>query len=230
MLDALDRRRSRALEASGDPGDRAKSRWLATAPGPELTWGATLGGDAFVAAARSHGAFGEDRAVLEVGPGYGRILSSCLEQRVPFARYVGLDLSAENVRHLSDAFDDPRVEFVQGDVETTDLDRPVDTVVSSLTFKHLYPSFAAALANLSRQLSGRGIVLFDLIEGSRRYFQRDEKTYIREYGRDEVERILAAASLRVLAFDEVAHDAEHKRLLVVAAPTTLPPRRPAASN
>jgi SAM-dependent methyltransferase len=130
---------------------------------------------------------------------------------------MGLDLSAENVRQLSREFPDPRFEFVEGDAESARLGTQVDTVISSLTFKHLYPSFELALRNLAGQLSQRGVVLFDLIEGSRRYFERDETTYIREYSREEVGELLARAPLELVGFDTVAHDRQHVRLLVVAA-------------
>ena len=219
-IDRADRQRSERLERASDAPEVAKSRWRATAPGPELTWGKELTGDAFVDRAVAHHAFGPDRTVLEVGPGYGRILRTCLERSVPFHRWVGLDLSAENVRHLSREFPDPRIEFVEGDAESARVDTPVDTVISSLTFKHIYPSFELALRNLAGQLSERGLVLFDLIEGSRRYFEWDEITYIREYSREEVGELLARAPLELVGFDTVAHDREHVRLLVVAAATS----------
>jgi SAM-dependent methyltransferase len=219
LVDRADRERSERLERANDGPELAKSRWRATAPGPELTWGKQLTGDAFVERAVAHHAFGPDRTVLEVGPGYGRILRSCLERSVPFHRWVGLDLSAENVQHLSRKFPDPRIEFVEGDAESARVDTPVDTVISSLTFKHIYPSFEVALRNLARQLSERGLVLFDLIEGTRRYFHWDEITYVREYSRDDVEDLLARTTLELVGFDTVAHDREHVRLLVVAAET-----------
>ena len=215
----LDRHRSERLERANDAPKLAKSRWRAPAPGPGLTWGKRLTGDAFVDRAMAHHAFGPDRTVLEIGPGYGRILRTCLERSVPFRRWVGLDLSAHNVRLLSREFPDPRIEFVEGDVESARLDTPVDTVISSLTFKHLYPSFELALRNLAGQLSERGLVLFDLIEGSRRYFETDETTYIREYSRKEVRKLVARVALELVGFDTVAHDREHVRLLVVAAAT-----------
>jgi SAM-dependent methyltransferase len=216
LIEAVHRARLRRLESRGDPTVRARARWLRAHPGPDLTWGRALDGGDFVAKAGGHGAFGSDRVLLEIGPGYGRILRSCLEAGAPFGRYIGLDLSADNVDHLRQAFADPRVDFVTGDVETADLEVEVDTVLSSLTFKHLYPSFEPALANLARQLSARGLVVFDLIEGRGRYFEPDEITYIREYGRLEVEAIVDRAGLRLVGFDEVVHDPEHRRLLVVA--------------
>lgn len=212
-----DRQRLKRLERTNDAPELAKSRWRATAPGPGLTWGKELTGDAFVDRAVAHHAFGPERMVLEIGPGYGRILRTCLERSLPFHRWVGLDLSAEHVRHLSREFPDPRIEFIEGDAESARLDTPVDTVISSLTFKHIYPSFELALRNIAGQLSERGLVLFDLIEGSRRYFERDEITYIREYSREEVRKLLARAPLELVGFDTVAHDPEHVRLLVVAA-------------
>jgi SAM-dependent methyltransferase len=216
LIDAVHRARLRRIESRGDPTARARTRWLEARPGPDLTWGTALDGRDFVAKADAHGAFGSDRALLEIGPGYGRILRSCLQAGAPFGRYIGLDLSAENVEHLRQAFDDPRAEFVRGDAASADLDVEVDSVLSSLTFKHLYPSFEPALANVARQLSDRGLVLFDLIEGTRRYFEPDGVTYIREYGRREVEEILDRTGLQLLSFDEVVHDRDHRRLLVVA--------------
>ena len=93
-------------------------------------------------------------------------------------------------------------------------------MVSSLTFKHLFPSFERALSNLAGQMAAGGVVLFDLIEGSRRYFEDDGVTYIRWYERDEVEALLRACGLEPVAFEEVRHHATLARLLVVA-------RRPA---
>jgi hypothetical protein len=61
-------------------------------------------------------------------------------------------------------------------------------------------------------------VAFDLIEGHRRYFQSDGQTYIHQYTRFEVEKILERAGYFLKSFDEVAHDRDHVRLLVVATP------------
>jgi hypothetical protein len=60
------------------------------------------------------------------------------------------------------------------------------------------------------------LAVFDLIEGQRRYFAEDGVTYIRAYSRPEVEEILKAAGLELVAFDEVCHLPEYVRLLVVA--------------
>jgi SAM-dependent methyltransferase len=195
---------------------RARKRWLRAQPDRNLTWGYEVSGDAFVAKAEEHGAFGPGKAVLEVGPGYGRLLAACLERGVEFGHYLGVDLSSDNVRYLAERFTQPNVRFICADAETVALDEPIDSLISSLTLKHLFPSFERALVNLARRMRPGGLAVFDLIEGDRRYFERDGVTYIRWYMRPEVEAILDRAGLRLVAYDEVLHIAQARRLLVVA--------------
>ena len=207
-------------ESREEAWERSRTRWRAAEPTANLTWDVELTGDAFVDRAEDHGAFGEGKHVVEVGPGYGRLLATVSERGLPFAAYTGVDLSEANVAHLSGRFTDERVSFVCQDVEEVRFERPVDAVLSSLTFKHLFPSFERALSNLAGQMEPGGVVLFDLIEGSRRYFEDDGVTYIRWYERDEIEAILRACGLEPVAFEEVRHHPSLARLLVVA-------RRPA---
>lgn len=203
------------LESREDSWKRSRARWRAAQPTASLTWGAELTGDAFIDRAEHHGAFGPGRHVAEVGPGYGRLLRTVLERELPFGSYTGVDLSAENVAHLSAQFADERVSFVIADVEEVSFAAPVDAVLSSLTFKHLFPSFQTALANVASQMAPGGVLLFDLIEGSRRYFEEDAVTYIREYERPEVEAILTAEGIEPVAFEEIRHHPSLARLLVV---------------
>jgi SAM-dependent methyltransferase len=213
------RRRLRArlgLESREEAWERSRTRWRSARPTSALTWGAEVSGDAFVAKAEQHGVFGPGRAVLEVGPGYGRLLTSCIERDVAFASWMGIDISPDNVAYLNERFRRDGVRFVCADVETMALDEPVDSVISSLTFKHLFPSFEPALRNLAGHLRPGGVVVFDLIEGERRYFEDDDVTYIRWYTRPEVEGILPAAGLERVAFDEVRHHPDITRLLVIA--------------
>jgi SAM-dependent methyltransferase len=215
-VSVLDRRRLHRIEREGDARERSKLRWRSAAPGSGLTWGVELSGAPVVAAAQKHGIFGPDRTVLEIGPGYGRVVRACLERKIPFRRYIGLDVSAENVAHLRAAIDDPRVEFVHGDAESVSLGEPVHALLSTLTFKHLYPSFEAALANLEPQLRPGAPLMFDLIEGSREYFHRDGITFIREYAPAEVRTMLRRTSLELVTFDRIEHAPGRERLLVVA--------------
>jgi SAM-dependent methyltransferase len=216
----IDGLESRLHESHQEAWERSRTRWRGAKPTANLTWDAELSGDAFIDKAERYGAFGAGRAILEVGPGYGRLLASCLERGVEFASYVGIDLSSENVAHLRGRFTDERLRFLEADVESIRLESPVDAIISSLTFKHLFPSFEPALANLAPQLNAGGVVVFDLIEGDRRYFEDDAVTYIRWYSRPEIERILGVTGLELVAFDEVRHLPEMSRLLVAARRTT----------
>ena len=179
-----------------EPRRALEARWREATPEPGLTWGDQVSGEPAVEAAERHGVFGPELTVVEIGPGYGRILGAALRGGVAFRRYIGVDLSEENVRHLRAAFDDPRIEIVHGDAESVEFDEPVDSVLSFLTFKHIYPSFAAALANLGSQLRPGGGSIFDLIEGSRQYFHRDHHTFMREYTRSEAAEIVDARRAR----------------------------------
>ena len=215
-IEALDERRARRLEEDGDPRGRSKQRWSEVGPGPGLTWGVELSGESAVDVSERHGAFGDGRTILEIGPGYGRIMGAVLGRRLAFERYLALELSDQNVSHLREEFTDPRVEIVPGDAEATQLDEEVDSAFSFLTFKHLYPSFESALTNLRPQLRDGGVVIFDLIEGSRSYFQRDEQTFVHEYTRAEAEELVERSGLMLETFDTVDHAPGRTRMVVVA--------------
>ncbi len=215
VLSAFDDRRLRRLESGGEAAERSKERWREAPPELGLTWGERVSGEPAVDAAERHGVFGPDKVVVEIGPGYGRILGAAVQRGVAFRRYIGVDLSAENVSHLRAEYDDPRIELVHGDAETVRFSEPIDSAYSFLTFKHIYPSFAKALENLGAQLRPGGRIVFDLIEGHREYFHRDERTFMREYTRDEVTEIVGGAGLDLVAFDTVDHAPGRTRLLVV---------------
>ena len=203
-------------ESREEAWERSRARWRAAKPNPGLTWGVDVSGEAFVSKAAQYGALEPRSRVLEVGPGYGRLLLACLQRGASFGAYIGVDLSRENLDELRERFPQANVAFVHGDVETINVDEPVDSVISSLTFKHLFPSFEEALRNLGQQLRPGGLAVFDLIEGHRRYFEEDGVTYIRWYTRPEIEAILASTGFGLVAFDEVRHLPDHTRLLVVA--------------
>lgn len=203
------------------PGDRlherSRMRWRRARPDAILTWGRDLTGHAFIEKAAAHGAFASGGTVLEIGPGYGRLLASALESEAPFARWIGVDLSEQNVAHLRQRFDDPRAEFVVADAEEYEPPAGIDAILSSLTLKHFYPSFEAALRNLAARLTPDGVVVVDLIEGEHlRHFESDRETFIRWYTRDEVTAIFDACGLDA-TFDYVDHDEDpaHRRLLAV---------------
>jgi SAM-dependent methyltransferase len=213
----LDLLESRLYESKSETVERSKTRWRDTAPTRNLTWDRPIVGDAFIAKAADHRAFGADRAILEIGPGYGRLLTSILGTQIPFSQYRGLDISTKNVAYLTEQFRDPRIGFIYGDAESAVLPQKFDVVVSSLVLKHVFPSFEKALTNVSTYLNPGAVVIFDVIEGQKQFFEDDDVTYIRYYTRDELTQIVERSGLRLVAFDEVLHDTDHPRLLVVAA-------------
>jgi SAM-dependent methyltransferase len=199
--------------------ESSRTRWREAGPDVGLTWGKTLEGDNFIQKVATYGGFGPDKSVLEVGPGYGRLLTALLRNHMPFKDYLGVDISEKTVAHLKGAFPVPNVDFARGDIETLALNRKFDLFYSSLTLKHFFPTFEAALRNISsRLLNANAKVIFDLLEGEGLNWEQD-KTYVRSYAKDEVRRILTRANLTFRAFDTVEHDPEHIRLLVVAEKT-----------
>lgn len=212
----LDQLEEHLYESKEDAWERSKRRWRETAPTTQLTWSKELRGDGFISKVASYNAFGSEKAVLEIGPGYGRLLKAMMSQKTSFNKYVGVDISTRNVKYLKENFSSPKIDFICGDVEKISLNDAFDVVLSSLVFKHLFPSFERTLVNIKSYIKPDGLFFFDLIEGKRKFFENDDVTYIRHYTKSEVLEILDNSSLDILAFDEVQHDREHNRLLVVA--------------
>jgi SAM-dependent methyltransferase len=200
--------------------ERSRLRWRKAEPVTHLTWGIEVSGTDFIRQASLHGGFGPDKSLLEIGPGYGRLLQSIIDQSLPFGSYLGVDLSEQNVSYLKKRLANSRIDFVSGDIEQVRLNQKFDTLFSSLTFKHLFPSFENALANATRHLNSDALVFFDLIEGSGQLFELDQVTYIRHYQKPEILQILARTGLRLIAWEEVLHTPRHSRLLVVAGKST----------
>ena len=199
---------------------RVHERWEIARPTPNcLTWNVDLKGDNFIRKAEEYGVFGEGRTVLEIGPGYGRLLEAAVRLEMPFKRYLGVDISEKNVQHLQEKFPDEAIRIVHGPIEFAQLGEPVDSVVSSATLKHLYPSFEAAFQNLEPQLAPGAVMVFDLIEkhveGKLKYWEPDGR-YTCRYTRSEIEALLERCSLELQGFDHVSHAPGPTRLLVIA--------------
>ena len=212
----IDELEERLAESHDETWERSRARWREASPTTDLTWDTELTGDAFIEKVAATEAFGPETDVLEIGPGYGRLLRACVDAGLGFRSYRGVDLSADNVAHLEKQFGSETVSFINADIETVELDRDVDLVISSLTLKHVYPSCERALANVSTHLRPGGVLAFDLIEGDRRIWEHDNLTYIRSYSRGEVREMLARIGFTDVSFDEVTHCPGRTRLLVVA--------------
>jgi SAM-dependent methyltransferase len=210
--------RVKALEDAPDPfWTKSRRRWINDNPTVGLTWGKKLSGDRFIEKIISYNTLKSNISILEVGPGYGRLLESLIKFNFKFKKYVGVDISSNNIEYLNKTFKDDRISFVLGDFERMVLVDRFDLAISSLTFKHLYPSFEKLLLNISQHLMVGGYIFFDLIEDVPvTYFENDGNTFIRHYTREEIDEILHQTTFQLVAYDKVIHDEEHHRLLVVA--------------
>jgi ubiquinone/menaquinone biosynthesis C-methylase UbiE len=191
--------------------NRSKERWRGDEPDAGLTWGVRMEGDEFVRFVRSHARLDEQSTIVEVGPGYGRILGAMLKERIPFRRYVGLEISASRVERLRQQFADPRIEFREADVlQPLDLGgAPADLTFSSAVFEHLYPDFGAALRTIASFTKVGGSVALDFVrdddylEKSAAWFEK-ETTYIRVYAISELEELFRKNGFEVAQIGRIS--------------------------
>jgi SAM-dependent methyltransferase len=203
-----------SLEMNRQTWERSRTRWIHSKPDNELTWGIEVSGDNFVRKVFSYNVFSPHKTILEVGPGKGRLLKSLINLGIPYGRYFGIDISAKNITYLRENFSNTRHSFMVGDIETAKLES-FDILLSSLTFKHLFPSFKKALINVSRHMNPSAMLFFDLPEGKLKCFHNG--AYIRWYSKSEVRDILRDCNLEIVTLDHVIHVPWHKRRLLVVA-------------
>ena len=183
-----------------DPTAHAVSqrRWRADETPAGLTWGRLMAGDSLWDLYQSRRKFSANDKILEIGPGYGRILKTAIERKIPFASYTAIDLSRDRVAKLSREFRIANIEFVQSDIETWEGDQPYDVVLCSGTFEHLHPDCRIALKNIRRQLAASAEVFIDFIDGKGAScgFEPDG-TYVRVYTQDEISSIFTECGFTV---------------------------------
>lgn len=193
----------------------ARKRWINAKPNKHLTWGKEVSGDAFIKKVLTYVNFQPNKNILEIGPGYGRLLKAILKENLPFKNYYGVDLSPENVYYLKNTFNAPNINFINGNAEDIMLDIKFDIILSSLTFKHMFPTFEKALHNISTYMVQNGMIFFDLIEGNIGFFDEDG-TYLKYYNKSQVTNLLRYSKFELVGFDDVIHSPGFSRLLVIA--------------
>jgi SAM-dependent methyltransferase len=191
---------------------------------------------------RRYHQFTANDAILEIGPGYGRLLRTALETNVPFQSYTGVELSRARVDRLRSEFAVDNVGFVVADIDTWKSTSRFDAILCSSTFEHLYPDCRTALGNIRRHLAPGADVFIDFIGGVPRkvlgidlapltnkliykmkssagWFESDG-TYIRIYPVGELRQIFAGCGYAVHAIDRctlgVGRGGPVIRLVVVA--------------
>jgi SAM-dependent methyltransferase len=146
-------------------------RWSGDEPEAELTWGRVMTGDSLWSVYQRYRQFSPNDTILEIGPGYGRILRTALEWNVPFRSYIGLELSRARVDRLRQELKHDKVAFVAGDIDTWTSTLRFNVVICSSTFEHLHPDCRAALRNIRHHLTPGADIFIDFIGGvPRKYF------------------------------------------------------------
>ncbi|MGH9983949.1 MAG: class I SAM-dependent methyltransferase [Nitrososphaeraceae archaeon] len=195
--------------------NKARKRWLESRPDTHLTWGKEVTGHAFIRKVLQYAEINSKTSILEIGPGYGRLLKAIFELNL--GEYYGVDISSKNIERLKREFSsrDSNIHFIEGDIETIKIDRIFDLAISSLTLKHFYPSFEKGLRNISLHLKKGGVTVFDLIEGNFAFHEEDG-TFIRLYSKSQVRELVESCNLEMVAFDKVTHIEGYTRLVTVA--------------
>jgi SAM-dependent methyltransferase len=196
--------------------ERARERWQSAPPDTELTWGRRPSGWPFVRKAQSYRPITKEVRVLEVGPGYGRLVQSAVEHELPFQSWTGVDISEQNVHYLSGKFAADRFRWLHGNIETIALEGQFDLCVSSLTLQHIFPTLERAARNIAPHLADGGCLFFDCREGPHGFFENDGVTWIRQYTRDELPAMLEQSGYTNVRFDAVRHALGYSRLCVIA--------------
>jgi SAM-dependent methyltransferase len=180
----------------------SKRRWRGDENPRGLTWGRFMTGDSLWDLYQQARTFRPTDNILEIGPGYGRLLKTALERKTPFASYTGVELSAARAARLNEEFGTNRVRFVVGDIDLWRGADAFDVVICSSTFEHLYPDCRRAIKNISTQLASDGMVFIDFIRADRNGFGFEpDGTYVRTYSQEELRNLFEGSSLGDLTIE-----------------------------
>ncbi len=201
----------------------SQQRWRGEEPAASLTWGRLMDGRSLWDFYQKMRPFAASDRILEIGPGYGRLLKTAIERNIPFSTYTALELSDARVAQLRTEFTLGTVRFVQGDIDSWVGDRPFDVVICSSTFEHLHPDCKRALRNIREQLAATGSVFIDFIRAEASAVSFEETgTYIREYSQDEARDVFQKCgyivrTIEACTLGQDAHGQPVNRFVVMAA-------------
>jgi SAM-dependent methyltransferase len=187
-----------------DPALHALSqrRWRGDEGAAGLTWGRVMTGDSLWDLYQKTREFRPTDKILEIGPGYGRLLRTAIERKIPFASYTAVDLSDARVQRLRNEFGDGNTHFIQGDIDSWVGDTVFDIVICSATFEHLHPDCRNALTNIRGQLSSQGRVYIDFLRyEANDYVFESTGTYVKKYSRETLVAIFNECGYDVRAIE-----------------------------
>jgi phospholipid N-methyltransferase len=219
---------ARVLDASGDvlnldaaTRERllsiSQERWKGDEDDTHLTWGAILTGDSFLDALERQYRFSPEHHICEIGPGYGRLLKTILERKLPFRRYTGVELSAARAAKLTQRFGSDAIEFLHADAieflhadaMTVRLAEKADLLISSATFEHLFPDFRQAVRNMAEHNlhPGAGVAI-DFIQQDAAMEHRAQvfehgRVFVRTYAAEEIRGLLEECGMRGVRLESI---------------------------
>lgn len=201
--------------------EMSQERWRGEEQDAHLTWGRVMDGAALWDIYSAVRNFTSGDRILEIGPGYGRLLRTALDRGVKFAKYTGLELSKARTSRLKAEFESEKIDFYFGDANTWRGNESFDVVLCSSTFEHLYPDCSQTLRNLSQQITAEATLLIDFIEVDTPHAAFDRSgAYVRRYDEAELRQLFREAGISVSSIQRcVIGEAEHgvvARSLVVA--------------
>jgi hypothetical protein len=210
-------------DASPEVLSVSQERWRGDEQAEGLTWGRLMTGDSLWDIYQREHQFRVSDRIVEFGPGYGRLIQTALQRKILFDSFIGVDLSPARVLKLTTEFaHDSRLAFAEGDVNTWRANGPIDVVLCSSTFEHLYPDCRRALLNLRPQLAEGASLFIDFIKSDRvdSVFDIDARTYVRSYAREELSSLFSACGYVVKGIEEcrlgIGLNGPVDRLVVIA--------------
>jgi len=82
----------------------SQDRWKGDEEDQNLTWGRMMTGDSFFEVVNNYYSLSDNELIFEIGPGYGRLLKTILDNNLPFNKFLGIELSQNRVDRLNEAF------------------------------------------------------------------------------------------------------------------------------
>ncbi len=208
-------------------------RWENCHPGPLLTGHWILNGNEYINTIKKYITFSFETTILELGPGYGRLLKSFLRKQFSFKKYIGIDISKKNIDFLKNNFKQENIEFIHSSFVNLNIDSDVDIIFSSLVLKHQYPTFFESLKHIIKFMKKEGILFFDLplpprfpLESDVNYhtlitkgpvdhvWYQSTQTYEGRYSLGEIQILCKELGL-TCDFDFVVHQQLGTRLLII---------------
>jgi SAM-dependent methyltransferase len=192
-----------------------------------LTWGVILEGSSFFEEIQKTIDIGHAKSIIEVGPGYGRLLKALIARGHKFTEFLGLDISPQKIQKLRDKIRDARVKFAVGDCRTVNLGSygGFDLLISSSTFVHIRPDFGAALSQMRQFMKREGIFAFDVTDcGDDRDVQglgnplTPGGEFVGHYSKNRIKEIVRGSGLELLSLTSYDMRNEHYSAIIRSNP------------